>query len=652
MNFSLGNKIIGIILVIIAMMLGLGGVSYWATISLVGAANQANNRLEDTTTVNMAAFWAAKQYQNQADLIINQEMGTVEDFKRSAAQFEKYLAEIDKIVHTAEAKERARLVHDADRVFDETFFKGIVPEVEWILGKELQKLEGESARFVDGMVGFASKIAESFSKKFEKAAASGDAEKISVRARDLDHVDQLIRWTIEQYRNQADLIINKKMESIDEFKASVTHMDKYRDLVGAVLDTPEEKEWFEEIIKLDAKYDDLFFNRLVPVVERVLANNIQRLERKSDEALDQVETNVHKLVESFSAEAAEAVTEYQTTASRVQLTIVIIALSATAVGLILGFLLARSISKPIDRIIGELNMGSDQVNQAANQVSVSSQQLAEGASEQAASLEETSSSLEEISSMTNANADNASQADALMKASGREIEQAGRDIAEMGRSMEEIAQSGDEISKIVKSIDEIAFQTNLLALNAAVEAARAGEAGAGFAVVADEVRALAMRAAEAAKNTQTLIDGTVQRIEHGSLLVEKSQSGFQSIADSSRRVAGLVSEVASASKEQAQGINQLTTAVTQMDRVVQQNAANSEESASASEELSAQATTMKEMVNQLIVLVKGSRAGGATGGGPGAVLGKKPARPPVKAIAPKEPPQKVIPFDDDDLGDF
>jgi methyl-accepting chemotaxis protein len=173
-------------------------------------------------------------------------------------------------------------------------------------------------------------------------------------------------------------------------------------------------------------------------------------------------------------------------------------------------------------------------------------------------------------------------------------------------SMGEISRASEETSKIIKIIDEIAFQTNLLALNAAVEAARAGEAGAGFAVVADEVRNLAMRAAEAAKNTSGLIEGTVKRIKEGSELVEKTDGGFRQVAEIVSKSGELIGEISAASSEQAQGIEQVNKAVSDMGKVVQQNASNAEESASASEEMSAQAQRLKEFVAELVALVGGA----------------------------------------------
>jgi methyl-accepting chemotaxis protein len=173
--------------------------------------------------------------------------------------------------------------------------------------------------------------------------------------------------------------------------------------------------------------------------------------------------------------------------------------------------------------------------------------------------------------------------------------------------MAEISKASEETSKIIKTIDEIAFQTNLLALNAAVEAARAGESGAGFAVVADEVRNLAMRAANAAKDTAALIEGTVKKVNDGSKLVSSTNEAFMKVAESSGKVGTLVAEIAQASKEQSNGIEQVNLAITQMDKVVQQNAANAEESASASEEMSAQAEQLKEYVEDLVLLVVGRR---------------------------------------------
>ena len=273
--------------------------------------------------------------------------------------------------------------------------------------------------------------------------------------------------------------------------------------------------------------------------------------------------------------------------------------------LLLGFFVTSSIVKPINQITAELNNASTTVAEASTQVAVSSQILAEGTSEQAAALEETSSSLEELSAMTRQNSGNAREVNALMTETKNVVNRSNESMAELTVSMHDIAMASEETQKIIKTIDEIAFQTNLLSLNAAVEAARAGQAGAGFAVVADEVRNPAMRASEAAKNTSELIEKSVNRIHHGADLVQKCNANFAEVSLGAEKVHQLVSEIATAATEQAQGINQISKAVSEMDSVTQTNAANAEESAAASEELNVISGELNETVIKLGKIVSG-----------------------------------------------
>ncbi len=371
--------------------------------------------------------------------------------------------------------------------------------------------------------------------------------------------------------------------------------------------TPSERELYLRVEPALNHYRDQAKRIRALTAANQAAEASQLMRTTAADAFNAFEKTVIDLVESN--ETASAAAEHDVVAGlrRGYVLAIGFSLGAIVLALALGIVITRSIAAVVRRIAATLNDTSAQVASASIQVASSSQMLAQGASEQAASLEETGASLEEMASITGRNAENARQAKLVSDQTRQAAEAGAQHTDALRTAMSEIKSSSDEIAKIVKTIDEIAFQTNILALNAAVEAARAGEAGAGFSVVADEVRALARRAAGAAKETAAIIETAVQKSSQGVAISGRVAGALVEIAEKARQVDGLVSEIATASNEQNQGIGQINTAVGQMDKVTQSNASNAEENAAAAEELNAQATALRDNVGELQRLAGANR---------------------------------------------
>ncbi len=267
------------------------------------------------------------------------------------------------------------------------------------------------------------------------------------------------------------------------------------------------------------------------------------------------------------------------------------------------FLVKRAIITPLHEIESILVSTADEITATSNQVAQSMDNLAQGTTNQAASLQESAATLTQLSSNTRTTAANAKLANETMQGAGSNLDHASSSMGDVIQSMHEVAQTSKETSNIIKTIDEIAFQTNLLALNAAVEAARAGDAGKGFAVVAEEVRNLAQRSAEAATNTSSMIEDSVNKTLSASSLVDSTSEAFQEVTESDKKIASMMTSISQDASEQADSIQRLSQAVGHMDQITQNNAAIAEETASVGRLLNSKARVMEQTVDKLTSII-------------------------------------------------
>lgn len=446
-----------------------------------------------------------------------------------------------------------------------------------------------------------------------------DVRLLKVKAKKGSLATKISKNLVEMQRGEKNLILAKSQEEMDEYARAIETYEE--DMLGQLEELKQMADAGMEVNQIEAfeKNYDRYMQLSKQVRDYSRENgNTRAFDLASGtgkQLLTQAEQRMGAIVvaniDQMETDKAISDANYAQ-ANRLMIGISFFGILG-AVGL--SILIMSGLNKKMNKFIKWLSEGAEQTSSASSQVSASSQSLAEGASEQAASVEETSASLEEMSSMTPQNSESAKEANALATETKQSAEDGNSRMEQMLAAIKEVDTSSEETSKIIKTIDEIAFQTNLLALNAAVEAARAGEAGQGFAVVADEVRNLAQRAAEAAKNTSELIEESRESTKKSVTIVEDVAEALKDITERARKMDSLVGEIAASSVEQEQGIDQINTAMTQIDDVTQTIAGNAEESASASEELSAQAETLMSTVQEMMILIEGQKGEGQLSAG-------------------------------------
>jgi len=644
------------ILVLITLVLGTMG-----TINMRSAATDAT-KLSDiyAPEVHVANEIFATSNQIRYDMLTfatQENEASLEKVKRGFVELKKQLVQAEELSNTFHLKALNENTTKASKAVAEYMIS--VEKTEQIIRRKNSvdnDMSSNAKHFLEGAGAYLKSQERKFKQEIEDKS---EKSKLLARFEKITHIN-----TVIDMGNEARVIGQRAQLKRNGalLEDAIKKFDAMYALIAQLRANSVEATNLEQLktIELTAKAYEVSLREISTILHDAAQESQVRI-KMANEVLSAAEAVVEiglKNVGEISKESTQSL--------NVSSWVMIIGLIvAVVLSIIVALFIIRSIVKIVTEAVKSLSEGTTQVVSASEQISSASVSLAEGASSQASSVEEVSATIEEATASNNQNAENSREANLLAQHSNDAAKVGNQRVQDLMGAMEKITDSSQKIAKIIKTIDEIAFQTNLLALNAAVEAARAGEHGLGFAVVAEEVKNLAERSAGAAKEITGIIESSIDQVKAGTEVANKTKESFTEILNGIKKTSDLIGEIAISAKEQAEGMNQIATAMGSVDQITQQNASASEETAAAAEELNAQALSMLDNVAELALLAgfdmgKENRAPKSSVkriASPSiapkrlAMTSKKPSTKPMSTTS-RRSNEEVFPLGEEDLKEF